>query len=105
MAVGLPGRVPRPVGRLVPLMGIFDKILRSGEGRKLKALQSLTPDITALEPEMEALSRRRASRARPPSSASASTTARTSTTSCSRRSRWSGRPASGSWASATTTCS
>ncbi len=36
-------------------MAIFDKILRSGEGRKLKALQSLTPDITALEPEMEAL--------------------------------------------------
>ena len=36
-------------------MSIFDKILRSGEGKKLKALQSLTPDITALEPEMEAL--------------------------------------------------
>ena len=36
-------------------MGIFDKILRAGEGRKLKALQSLTPDITALEPEMQAL--------------------------------------------------
>ncbi|MFP5256717.1 MAG: preprotein translocase subunit SecA [Acidimicrobiia bacterium] len=37
-------------------MGIFDKILRSGEGKKLKALQALVPDIGALEPEMEALS-------------------------------------------------
>ena len=37
-------------------MSIFDKILRSGEGKKLKALQALVPDINALEPEMEALS-------------------------------------------------
>jgi preprotein translocase subunit SecA len=36
-------------------MSIFDKILRSGEGKKLKALQALVPDITALEPAMEAL--------------------------------------------------
>ena len=43
------------ISTLGPLMGIFDKILRSGEGKKLKALQSLTPDITALEPEMAAL--------------------------------------------------
>jgi preprotein translocase subunit SecA len=37
-------------------MGMFDRILRSGEGRKLKALQGLVPDINALEPEMEQLS-------------------------------------------------
>jgi len=37
-------------------MSIFDKILRSGEGKKLKALQALAPDINALEPELEALS-------------------------------------------------
>jgi preprotein translocase subunit SecA len=37
-------------------MGIFDRILRSGEGKKLKALQALVPDINALEPETEALS-------------------------------------------------
>ncbi|MEX2293787.1 MAG: preprotein translocase subunit SecA [Acidimicrobiales bacterium] len=36
-------------------MSIFDKILRSGEGKKLKALQAIAPDITALEPEMESL--------------------------------------------------
>jgi preprotein translocase subunit SecA len=36
-------------------MSIFDKILRSGEGKKLKALQALVPDITAFEPEMQAL--------------------------------------------------
>ncbi|MEO7430383.1 MAG: DEAD/DEAH box helicase, partial [Acidimicrobiales bacterium] len=36
-------------------MSIFDKILRSGEGKKLKALQGLVPDISALEPGFEAL--------------------------------------------------
>ncbi len=36
-------------------MSIFDKILRSGEGKKLKALQAIVPDISALEPEMERL--------------------------------------------------
>ena len=36
-------------------MTIFDKILRSGEGKKLKALQALVPDIGAYESEMEAL--------------------------------------------------
>jgi preprotein translocase subunit SecA len=37
-------------------MALFDRILRSGEGRKLKALESLVPDINALEPRFEALS-------------------------------------------------
>ncbi len=37
-------------------MGIFDRILRAGEGRKLRALESLVPDINALEPEIKALS-------------------------------------------------
>jgi preprotein translocase subunit SecA len=37
-------------------MGVFDRFLRAGEGKKLKALQSLVPDIGALEPEMQALS-------------------------------------------------
>jgi len=37
-------------------MGIFDKFLRAGEGRKVKALADLVPDIGALGPEMEALS-------------------------------------------------
>ena len=37
-------------------MGMFDRLLRSGEGRKLKALQALVPDINALEPEIKALS-------------------------------------------------
>jgi preprotein translocase subunit SecA len=36
-------------------MALFDRILRSGEGRKLKALQGLVPDINVLEPEVEAL--------------------------------------------------
>ncbi len=37
-------------------MAVLDRILRSGEGRKLKALQALVPDINALEPEMTRLS-------------------------------------------------
>jgi preprotein translocase subunit SecA len=37
-------------------MALFDKILRSGEGKKLKALQALVPDIGALEPEVKGLS-------------------------------------------------
>jgi len=34
-------------------MGVFQKLLHAGEGRKLKGLESLVPDIGALEPEME----------------------------------------------------
>jgi len=37
-------------------MGMFQKLLRAGEGRKLKALESLVAPINALEPEMEARS-------------------------------------------------
>ena len=37
-------------------MSIFTRVLRSGEGRKLKALEALVPDVNALEPEFEALS-------------------------------------------------
>jgi preprotein translocase subunit SecA len=36
-------------------MGILDRILRAGEGRKLKALHGLVPDINELEPSMHAL--------------------------------------------------
>ncbi len=37
-------------------MGILDRILRAGEGKKVKALAGLVPDIRALEPPMQALS-------------------------------------------------
>ena len=37
-------------------MGVLDKLLRVGEGRKVKALQGLVPDINAREPEMQKLS-------------------------------------------------
>ena len=37
-------------------MSIFDRVLRTGEGRKLKAVQALVPDVNAFEPEMQALS-------------------------------------------------
>ncbi len=37
-------------------MSIFTKVLRAGEGKKVRALQSLIPDINALEPEIEVLS-------------------------------------------------
>ena len=37
-------------------MGALDRLLRAGEGKKLRALASLVPDINAFEPEFEALS-------------------------------------------------
>jgi preprotein translocase subunit SecA len=37
-------------------MGVFDKILRAGEGRKKKALASLVPEIGAFDAEMRGLS-------------------------------------------------
>jgi preprotein translocase subunit SecA len=37
-------------------MGLLNKLLKTGEGRKVRALQALVPDINALEPEIEALS-------------------------------------------------
>ena len=37
-------------------MALFQRVLRAGEGRKLKALESLVPEINALEPEIQALS-------------------------------------------------
>ncbi|MDQ1398043.1 MAG: preprotein translocase subunit SecA, partial [Acidimicrobiaceae bacterium] len=37
-------------------MSIFSKILRAGEGKKVRALQSIVPDINGLEPELQALS-------------------------------------------------
>src|SRR6476646_4422349 len=36
-------------------MAIFDRLLRAGETRKVRALADLVPDIGALEPEMQAL--------------------------------------------------
>ncbi|HET9060411.1 MAG TPA: preprotein translocase subunit SecA, partial [Acidimicrobiales bacterium] len=37
-------------------MSVLTKFLRMGEGKKLRALESLVPDINALEPELERLS-------------------------------------------------
>jgi preprotein translocase subunit SecA len=37
-------------------MGMLKKVLRAGEGKKLKALAALVPEIGALEPELERLS-------------------------------------------------
>jgi preprotein translocase subunit SecA len=37
-------------------MGILDRILRAGEGKKLRALTALPGDINALESQMQALS-------------------------------------------------
>src|SRR5713226_6526956 len=37
-------------------MGLFNRILRAGEGRKLKLLETIPPEVNALEPEMERLS-------------------------------------------------
>jgi preprotein translocase subunit SecA len=40
----------------VSAVAIFDRLLRAGEGKKVKALAGLVPEINALEPEIEALS-------------------------------------------------
>ncbi len=40
---------------MVRLMGILDRILRAGEGKKLKALQGIVPDINALGDEYKRL--------------------------------------------------
>jgi preprotein translocase subunit SecA len=37
-------------------MGILDRILRAGEGKKIKALEGIVPDVNALEPEIVKLS-------------------------------------------------
>src|SRR4051794_16540630 len=37
-------------------MSLFSRVLKAGEGKKLKALQTLVPDINAFEPEISALS-------------------------------------------------
>ncbi len=37
-------------------MGMFDRLLKTGEGRKVKALQALVPDIAAHESELQRLS-------------------------------------------------
>ena len=37
-------------------MAVLDRILRAGEGRKVKALAGLVPDVNALEPEISKLS-------------------------------------------------
>ncbi len=46
----------RAAGTLSERMSLFDRFLRAGEGKKVRALQSLVPDIGELEPEMQALS-------------------------------------------------
>src|SRR3954453_24070765 len=37
-------------------MKMFDRLLRAGEGRKVRAIQGLVPDINALNSELEKLS-------------------------------------------------
>ena len=37
-------------------MGVFDRILRTGEGKMLRSLQGLVPDIAAFEPGLQPLS-------------------------------------------------
>ena len=37
-------------------MGLFNKILHAGEGRKLKLVETIVPEVAAFEPDMEARS-------------------------------------------------
>src|SRR5207344_1620806 len=44
------------VGTLGDHMGLFNKLLHAGEGRKLKLVESIVPEVAAFESEMEARS-------------------------------------------------
>ena len=37
-------------------MSLFKRVLNAGEGRKLKLLESIVPEINALEPDFERMS-------------------------------------------------
>ena len=96
-------------------MGLFDKLLHAGEGRKVKVLESVVPEVGAYEPEMErrtdaelrALSdelRAGVDRVGDQATERELASAR-STISCPRRSRWSARPPGAPSASVTSTSS
>ena len=42
-------------------MALLDRILRAGEGKKVKALADIIPDINAQEPEIHIIDNRRSS--------------------------------------------
>lgn len=46
----------RGAGRLGNCMKILDRVLRAGDGKRVKALYGLVPEVNALAPEMAALS-------------------------------------------------
>jgi preprotein translocase subunit SecA len=48
--------VTMAVGTLGDHMGLFNKLLHAGEGRKLKLVETIVPEVSAFEPEMEARS-------------------------------------------------
>ena len=60
LTAGADGRARRvkwpTAGSIAPRMGILDRILRAGEGKKVKALAGLVPEINAYEAEMKRLS-------------------------------------------------
>lgn len=45
-----------PTGRLIYCMKVLDRVLRAGDGKRVKALQGLVPDINALGSSMAQLS-------------------------------------------------
>ena len=47
---------PKPRRYTRRVMGLMSKLLHAGEGRKLKAVQSLVPEVAAYEAEMQARS-------------------------------------------------
>src|SRR5436190_1054733 len=62
VAVSMPphGRIARAepdagrfAGTIDVLMGLFNKLLHAGEGRKLKTLESIPPEVGAFEAEMQ----------------------------------------------------
>ncbi len=76
------------------MANFVERVLRAGEGRRMKELEKQVTEITALEPEISVLSRRAAARQDDSSSGSGWPRARRSTTCSTRPSPWPARPRS-----------
>ena len=84
-------------------MSVFSKVLRVGEGKRLKELEALVPRVNALESSVEVLTDD-GLRAKTANFASGSITGQPQTTSKRRPSRLSAKPRAAASGNATTTC-
>ncbi len=84
-------------------MSVLTKVLRAGEGKKVRRLAELVPLVNALEPEMEARSDEELAALTPAFRQRLEQRRDASRTCSSRPSPWCARPRGGCWASGTST--